>query len=312
MRDFSTALELTSAGILIGSGFRKRVSRNQFTSPGVFLETPDSTHSWHRRHPPPRTSPVHLPASVGRWSFTQGASHQVGFRFTFKPERCSGQSSARALAAGVTGALGTVAFDTHAGGGTTGEATTMAIIDDVNQRNAHLGIVFGFATVAQLLILAAARRVAVERKGPESIAARVARGGVTAAAGALSLGYGWKGALGLYHPDGNEANAYDQMGLYMYYMLNDFGSWIGWVSVSVAAGAGAWMGLEERSIPLWIGIFSIVPIIPAWGMTIATGLPGLPAISTILEDRRLRRVGVQQGRDPRNVSRRRRRRPHCT
>jgi len=186
------------------------------------------------------------------------------------------------VAAGITGLLATVIFDIHAGNDTAGaEATTMAVIDDVNQRSAHLSIIFGYTTVALLLVLAAVWRGAVERRLPESIAARVVSAGLTAAAGALSLGYGWKGAMSIYHPDGNEADTYDQMGLYMYYILNDFGSWIGWTSVSVAAGAFVWMGLKERSIPLWLGIFSTLPIIPSWGWMIATGLPGLPAISTI-------------------------------
>lgn len=186
------------------------------------------------------------------------------------------------VAAGITGLLATAIFDIHAGNDTSGAtATTMAVIDDVNQQNAHFSIIFGYTTVALLLILAAIWRGAVERKLPESVAARVVSGGLTAAAGALSLGYGWKGAMSIYHPDGNEADTYDQMGLYMYYILNDFGSWIGWTSVSVAAGAFVWMGLKERSIPLWLGVFSILPILPSWGWMIATGLPGLPAISTL-------------------------------
>ncbi len=186
------------------------------------------------------------------------------------------------VAAGITGLLATVIFDIHVESDLPGgSAATMAVIDDVNQRNAHFSIIFGYITVALLLIVAAIWRGAVERKIPESVAARVVSGGLTAAAGALSLGYGWKGAMSIYHPDGNEPNTYDQMGLYTYYILNDFGSWIGWTSVSVAAGAFVWMGLKERTIPLWLGIFSILPIIPSWGWMIATGLPGLPAISTI-------------------------------
>jgi hypothetical protein len=186
------------------------------------------------------------------------------------------------VAAGLTGLLATFVFDIHAGSDIAGgEATTMAVIDDVNQRTAHFSIIFGYVTVALLLILAACWRGAVERRIPDSVAARVVSQSLTAAAGALSLGYGWKGAMSIYHPDGNEPDTYDQMGLFMYYILNDFGSYIGWLSVSVAAGAFVWMGLRERSIPLWLGVFSILPIVPAWGWMIATGLPGLPAISTI-------------------------------
>jgi hypothetical protein len=183
------------------------------------------------------------------------------------------------VAAGITGFLATLIFDIHVGGDNAGgEAATMAVIDDVSQRSAHLSIIFGYTTVALLLILAATWRGAVERKLPESVAARIVTHGLTAAAGALSLGYGWKGAMSIYHPDGNEPDTYDQMGLYMYYILNDFGGYIGWLSVSVAAGAFAWMGLRERSIPLWMGIFSVLPVVAAWGWMIATGLPGFPGI----------------------------------
>lgn len=49
----------------------------------------------------------------------------------------------------------------------------------------------------------------------------------------------------------------------------------------MAASAFAWMGLKERSIPLWLGIFGIVQIIPSWGMMIDAGLPDLPAISAL-------------------------------
>jgi hypothetical protein len=183
------------------------------------------------------------------------------------------------VAAGITGFLATIVFDIHVEGDITGgEASTMALIDDVNQRSAHMSIIFGYATVALLLILAALWRGSVERKLPDSVAARIVSHGFTAAAGALSLGYGWKGAMSIYHPDGNEPNTYDQMGLYVYYILNDFGGYIGWLSVSVAAGAFVWMGLKERSIPIWIGAFSLIPIIPAWGWMIATGLPGFPGV----------------------------------
>ena len=93
------------------------------------------------------------------------------------------------VAAGITGLLATVVFDLHVESDLPGgAAATMAVIDDVNQRNAHFSIIFGYATVALLLILAAIWRGAVERKIPESVAARVVSAGLTAAAGALSLG----------------------------------------------------------------------------------------------------------------------------
>jgi purine-cytosine permease-like protein len=75
-----------------------------------------------------------------------------------------------------------------------------------------------------------------------------------------------------------DSGTYDDMGLYIYYILNDFGSYIGWFGVTVAAGAVAWMGLKERSIPLWIGIVSCVPVLAVLGFTGGTGLPGFPGV----------------------------------
>lgn len=92
------------------------------------------------------------------------------------------------------------------------------------------------------------------------------------------LGYGWKGASAIYHADGMDQGTYDEMGLYIYYILNDFGSYIGWFGVTVAAGAVAWMGLRERAIPLWIGIFSCLPVLAVVGFTGGTGLPGFPGV----------------------------------
>lgn len=34
-----------------------------------------------------------------------------------------------------------------------------------------------------------------------------------------------------------DSGAYDQLGPYVYYILNDFGSYIGWFGVAVTAGA---------------------------------------------------------------------------
>ena len=57
----------------------------------------------------------------------------------------------------------------------------------------------------------------------------------------------------IFHADEMDSGTYDAMGLSIAYILNDFGSYIGWFSVTVAAGAVAWMSLRERVLPLWIG-----------------------------------------------------------
>ncbi len=183
------------------------------------------------------------------------------------------------VAAGITGFLATIVLDIHQElDDGSGFDTSMAIIDQVSQRTAHLSVIAGFTTVALLLILAACWRTAIERRFPDQAAAALVPLAITAAAGALALGYGWKGAMAIYHPDGPEAGAFDDMGLYVYYMLNDFGSFIGWLGVTVAAGAIAWLALKDRVLPLWIGFWSCLPVLAVMIALVATGLPGFPGV----------------------------------
>ncbi len=182
-------------------------------------------------------------------------------------------------AAGVFGIIGTLVADIHVSGdGASGDLVTMASVGQIDQRMAHFSIVAGFIAVTLLLALAAAWRRSVEPLAPASIAARMVSPSLTAAAGALSLGYGWKGATAIYHNDGMDAGAYDDMGLYVYYILNDFGSYIGWFGVTVAAGAIVWLSLRERLLPVWIGVWSCLPVLAVLGFTGGTGLPGFPGV----------------------------------
>jgi hypothetical protein len=180
---------------------------------------------------------------------------------------------------GVGGLVATALTDLHVDVGD--DVTTQAVVNEVSQGNAHIGVVVGYITVALLLVTAASWRGHIECRLPDSTAARVVSLGMIAAAGALSLGYGWKGALAIYLPDGNEPNTFDETGLYVYYMLNDFGAYIGWLPVVIGAGAVAWMGLKERSLPLWIGAFSVLPVLGVVLATGITGLPGFPALMAV-------------------------------
>jgi len=182
-----------------------------------------------------------------------------------------------AVAAGVLGIAATFLTDLHVETAD-GAPTTAAIVDRVSASAAHAGIITGYLTVGFLLLLAASWQRHIGSRRPESTAARLVPLGIVASAGALSLGYGWKGALAIYLPGASEENAYDQQGLYIYYMLNDFGSFIGWLGVIVAAAAVAWMGLRERSLPVWLGALSILPPLGVVAFVGAIGLPGAPGL----------------------------------
>jgi hypothetical protein len=183
------------------------------------------------------------------------------------------------VAAGLGAVVATLATDIHPAGHDYDTAFTADVVDDVSSGKAHASIVVGYVTVALLLVLAAAWRRHVEPRALTSTAARIVPLGLTAAAGALSLGYGWRGALGLY-AGGNEDGAFDRTGLYVYFVLNDFGAYIGYLGVTIAAGAVVWMSLRERLISRWIGAFSILPILPVVVTVVAFGLPGFPGVAS--------------------------------
>jgi len=178
------------------------------------------------------------------------------------------------VAAGVTGFVATLVTDLHPGS----DDATRAVVDEVSQGKAHASVIAGYLTVALLVVLAAAWRRHVEPRVPTSTAARVVSNGVLISAAALTLGYGWKGAMAVYLPGGMDAGSFDKEGLYVLYMLNDFGSFIGWLGMTIAFGAIAWMAFRDRTVSRWIGAASVVPVLAVTAFTVGTGLPGFPGV----------------------------------
>ncbi len=142
----------------------------------------------------------------------------------------------------------------------------------------RLSMVLGYLAVVLLLVLAATWRRRVEPLLPDSTAAHLVPLGLVSSAAGLTYGYGWKGALGNYLPDSLEPHAFDDAGLYVYYVLNDFGSFIGWLGVVVVAGAVAVLGLRERAVPRWIGVVAVLPVLQTTLMVAGLGVPGVPAL----------------------------------
>ena len=179
-------------------------------------------------------------------------------------------------AAGVLGFAATFILD----GRTSGDDVRMSheLFTDLEPLVFRFSMLTGFTAVVLLLVLAANWRRRVEARVPGSTAAHLVPFGLVASAAGLTYGYGWKGALGLYIPGGLEEGSYDDQGLYIYFLLNDFGSFIGWLGVVVAAGAIAWMALRERTVARWIGIVSLLPVIQTTAMLAGLGVPGVAGL----------------------------------
>lgn len=184
-----------------------------------------------------------------------------------------------ASAAGVAGFVATMVLDgrqPYVEGATV--AMTADLFESLDPVVYRLSMVVGYVAVVLLLVLAAQWRRRVEPRVAESTAAHLVPLGLLASAAGLTYGYGWKGAFGLYAPGGFEGDSFDTAGLSVYYMLCDFGAWIGWLGVVVAAGAIAWMGLKERLVSRWLGAVAILPVLQTTLMVAAIGVPGVPAL----------------------------------
>jgi hypothetical protein len=182
-----------------------------------------------------------------------------------------------AAAAGLAGVVSTLVLD----GRTLGdEGATLdpQLFVDLDPLTFRLSMIIGYLTVVLLLVLAATWRRRVEPLLPDSTAAHLVPLGLVSSAAGLAYGYGWKGALGNYLPDSYAPTAFDDTGLYVYYVLNDFGAWIGWLGVVVAAGAVAVLGLRERAVPRWLGLFALLPVLQTTVMVAGLGVPGVPAL----------------------------------
>lgn len=185
------------------------------------------------------------------------------------------------VAAGLSGFAATVLSDTRPASelaaADRGEdfLVTPDVMHELTRTSNYVGFLLGFAAVAFLLVFAAAWTARVARQHPRSIAASVVSYGVLVSAAGLALGYGWKGALANYGYDGPEAGLYGDQGLFVYFMLTDFGPYIPWLGVLVAFAAMAWTAWAERLVSRVLGTVLIVYVLAVVAGYVLMGVPGL-------------------------------------
>lgn len=187
-----------------------------------------------------------------------------------------------ASAAGALGLFATVITDERAGDTSDMDYTvTVKDMAALDHEMFRIGGAVGFACVAALLVLAAIWNRRVSQKHTWSLGAPVVTFGLVAAAGALTLAYGWKGALGTYLHGAMEEGTYDDQGLYIYYVMNDFSPYLAWFPVTVALLGLAWMAFRERLVSRGLGAFAGLTSVALYGAVVVTGVPGLPFASSL-------------------------------
>ncbi len=187
-----------------------------------------------------------------------------------------------AALAGALGITATVVTDTRADAYGSG-VTTVAVrhMADLDHSMFRVGGVLGYLAVIALVVLAAVWHRRVVARFPGSLGALVVVFGLLVSASTLTLAYGWKGALGIYLHGAMEEGTYDDTGLFVYYVMNDFSPYVGWFGVMVALFGLLFMSFREGLVSRVLGgvlaVFSVLPLLAV----VVTGVPGLPAASAL-------------------------------
>ncbi|MGH3464096.1 MAG: hypothetical protein ACRDP9_21730 [Kribbellaceae bacterium] len=188
-------------------------------------------------------------------------------RFTRSPARWAWWGAA-------AGALGLFA-NLAASHGPLTDATAAVAVADIDRGAQHIGAVAGMASFLCLLLAAGGWRRWAASGG---LAAQTLAPALTASAAIVLLATGLRGGLAEYLPGGiNEDNFADE-GLYVLFMIHDTAPWFAWWGVVIAAGLLAWLSFTRRVVPLWLGVFSAVAVVPPvliMALTGAVAIAGL-------------------------------------
>lgn len=178
------------------------------------------------------------------------------------------------VAAGVTGAIATI-FTTVS---STAKDVDASVLPTLSRAAYHVGGALGYVSVACLLVLAGCWRIGTREHRATSPAVTLVADALVASAGGLSLGYGWKLAMALYLPGGLNEHSFGPDGQFAYYVLNDFGPYLGWLPVVVASGAVAWIGLRHGLVSRWLAIVSLLPALAVIFMSLGLAIAGFAGI----------------------------------
>lgn len=154
-------------------------------------------------------------------------------------------------------------------------ATGVAVLDRVDRAPYHASFVLGLASVAALLLTASGWRRWAARRASDDLAARTIGSALTAVATINVVFACLAGSMALYLPGGMDEGWLTRESMYINYTLLDFGQLLGWWGAMVAAGCVAVLSLRrERALPRWMGVVSIVLMLPPLAMAVIQALPG--------------------------------------
>jgi hypothetical protein len=156
----------------------------------------------------------------------------------------------------------------------------VAVLDKLERGGFHVAFILGLVSVGALLLAAAGWRRWAERNAPDDIAAGTISNALTATAAVNLIGYSLMGAMALYLPGGVDENWLSDEAMFTNFAYLDFGVLFGWWGAAVAAFCVAWLSFRsDRVLPRWMGVVSVLLLLPPVLMAIGMSLPGMPGFT---------------------------------
>ena len=154
-----------------------------------------------------------------------------------------------------------------------GVAGVYAAIEDDGLRT-HVGVVMAFLCVGFLAVFAAGFGRFLAARAPEgSLAAQVARLGLTAAVATVALAASLKAIYRGGLPDHGDAGLYTKDAVVTVQILVDQYQWAAYWTIALAMGAVVVLGLKDGVLPRWYAWLSAVLTLFVLGMTLVLALP---------------------------------------
>ncbi len=175
------------------------------------------------------------------------------------------------VAAGALGLFGNL-ISSHA---SLTNADAASAIQSVSRSSYHIGTVAGVAAFFCLVILASGWR---RWAAPYGVAEHSIATAVAVSATLALLGTGIRGGLSEYLPSGINGDNFDAAGVYVLFVMHDTAPWFAWWGVLAAAGIVAYLAFRRRTFPRWLGVVSVLGLLPPLVVLVTSGAVALAGL----------------------------------
>lgn len=205
------------------------------------------------------------------------ATPLVEDRATTAPGARRGRWPAFGIVAGVTGLVSSMLVISDIS--EEDVASGAAVLDQLDRASYHVSFLVGLVGVASLFLAASGWRRWAEHRVPNDLAARTIGAALAATATINIVFVCLAGSMALYLPGGTDEGWLSREGMFVNYTLLDFGQLLGWWGGMVAAGCVATLALRRVNVlPRWMGVVSVLFMLPPIAMAVGMGLPGFPGL----------------------------------